>query len=273
MKKTDEKLIRERQELIKKLEELRQKGVKVAPSKEISDKWAERDAQKRRAELLKKEKEEREEEALNLYRAFFPDLFDEKGEPIEKDEKKFKEQLAQQDFNRALWKTRNDVKEFREAAVRQGETHQALPDDLLNRVTYAFIVFNPERYRDVLWSLVTECLKVQDREAKKQAFDVANKWLSRGHFDFGWIMSMLRYPYPDEVEKDDVNMYYVSRYGWDLLRKHAKMIAPIGHTVLREAFDYWAKRPETWEKWERLAKEAKDGCPVDMRELYAMYAK
>lgn len=269
----EQEFLRKEQELLEKLEKLRQKGVKIAPVKEISDKWAKRKAKKRQEKALKLEHEKAKEEALKPYRLFFPDLFEDngKGEPKEKNREKFEELLIKQDFNRALWKARNDVKEFREAAVRQGKRHLALPDDLKDKITLAFLAFNHDRYRDVLWSLVSECLKVQDREAKILASDVADRWLSEGKADFGWIMSMLAHPYPDEVNNDDVvKQFYVSRYGWGLLRKHAKRLAPLGCSVLRESFDYWASLPETWEKWNRLA--SKDGLPADMRVLYAMYA-
>jgi len=259
----------EHQELLEKLEALRLKGVKVASIEEISDKQAERRAKKLQREAKELEQRRRKAEDLNDYRVFFPEVFKSSGTPKEKDPEKFAQQLAGLNFERVLWKTRNDVREFREAAIIQGIEHQELPDGLRKRVSLALVKFNHDQYRDVLGSLVIEGLKVQDRVIKRLAYDTADRWFSEGHYDFGWIMSMLRYPYPDDEEKD-ATFYYVSRYGWQLLRKYAKLIAPIGNLVLTESFNYWAGKPETWEKWNRLASE--DGLPADIRELYAQIA-
>lgn len=237
---------------VEELEKLRLQGIKIASIEEITDKQAERRA--------KKEKEQaRKAKFMELYHAFFP-------ETKQLTEKEFKQQLIFFDFNKALWETRNEVRSFREAAVQQGITHQVLPDNLRERVSLAFTKFNHDRYRDVLWSLVTEGLKVQDRVIKRLAFDTADRWLSEGKADFGWLMNMLAYPHEDK----NASMYYVSRYGWALLRKHANKLAHIGIMVLKDSFDYWAERPETWEKWNRLASE--DGLPADIRELYAQIA-
>jgi len=157
-----------------------------------------------------------------------------------------------------LWQLRHNIREFRKDAVEKGIKKVNLPEDWKQTIYLAFEKLNHDEYRDVFWSLVTECLKVQDREVKCLAYDTADRWLSEGKIDFGWVLSML-------------GRNYVSRYGWKLLRVHAEQLAPIGSLILKDTFDYWAKDQETLKKWNRLADE--DGLPADIRVLYAQYAR
>jgi hypothetical protein len=156
-----------------------------------------------------------------------------------------------------LWQLRHNIREFRKNAVELGINKVNLPESWKKILYLAFEKLNHDQYRDVFWSLVTECLKVQDREVKCLAYDTADKWLSEGIIDFGWIVAML-------------GRNYVSRYGWSLLRKHADKLAHFGNMILKDHFDRWAEDPETWKKWERLSSE--DGLPADMRVLYSQYA-
>ena len=206
------------------LEKLRASGIPIAPEEEIAAKRAAR-AQKKARQVEEKELKK---------------VFPSRKETIE-----------------LLWQLRNKVRDFRKDAVEKGITKVNLPEEWKEVIALAFEKLDHDVYHDVLWSLITECLKVQDRKVKRLAFNTADRWISEGKVDFGWLLCML-------------NRRYVSRYGWELLRKHAETLAPIGHYVLKSSFDYWAKDPATWEKWNRLASE--DGLPADIRELYARYA-
>ena len=206
------------------LEELRASGIPIAPEEEI--------AAKRAARAEKKNKKAAETELKKV--------FPSRKETVE-----------------LLWQLRNNVRDFRKSALEKGVKEISLPKEWKELISLAFEKLDHDTYHDVLWSLVTECLKVQDRKVKRLAFQTADRWISEGKVDFGWILGML-------------NRRYVSRYGWALLRKHAETLAPIGHYVLKDCFDYWAKDPNTWDKWNRLASE--DGLPADIRELYTRYA-
>ncbi len=210
---------------LEELSALRASGVNIASEAEI--------AAKRAARAEKKAKTAAEAEV----RAVFP---------------------SHRETTELLWTLRNNVRKFRKDAVAKGVTKVNLPEEWKAVIYLAFAKLNQDVYRDVLWSLITECLKVQDREIKCLAFDTADQWIAEGKVDFGWILSLL-------------HRTYVSRYGWALLRKHAKTLAPIGAIVLKDAFTEWSKDPDAQAKWNRLT--AEDGLPADMNELYAQYAR
>jgi hypothetical protein len=210
---------------LEELSALRASGVNIAPEAEI--------AAKRAARAEKKAREEKE----NVINTLFP---------------------THQKTTDLLWDLRNNVRNFRKNAVEKGVTKVNLPDEWKRMISIAFTRLDHGTYRDVLWSLTTECLKVQDREIKCLAYDTADRWISEGKTDFGWILGML-------------SRKYVSRYGWALLRKHVKTLAPIGSVLLKDIFTEWSNDPDTQAKWNRLASE--DGLPADMNELYARYAR
>jgi len=210
---------------LQELEEMRTSGMNIAPEAEI--------AAKRAARAEKKAKKAEENEVNTIF-------------------------STHQKTTDLLWTLRNNVREFRKNAVEQGITKVNLPDEWKNLIALAFAKLNHGAYRDVLWSLVTECLKVQDREIKCLAYDTADQWIAEGKVDFGWILGML-------------SRRYVSRYGWALLRNHAETLAPIGSVLLKDIFTEWSNDPDTQAKWNRLASE--DGLPADMNELYARYAR
>jgi hypothetical protein len=210
---------------LEELAEMRAAGIRISSEAEIAAKRAAR-AEKKAQQMAQKEVKE-----------FFP----------------FSKKTTD-----TLWKLRHDIREFRKDAVAKGIKKVNLPEEWKQTIYLAFEKLDQNEYRDVFWSLITECLKVQDREIKCLAYDTADRWLSEGRVDFGWLLSLL-------------GRNYVSRYGWALLRKHADKLAPIGSLILKDNFNYWAEDPETWKKWNRLAEE--DGLPADIRVLYAQYAR
>lgn len=210
---------------LKELDELRASGVNIASEAEI--------AAKRAARAERKAREAAEAEVKTVFPSY-------------------------RETTDLLWTLRNNVREFRKDAVSKGITKVSLPKEWKEIIYLAFAKLDQDVFRDVLWSLITECLKVQDREIKCLAYDTADRWIAEGKVDFGWSLGML-------------GRRYVSRYGWALLRKHAEVLAPIGRLVFKDMFDEWSKDPETVAKWNRLASE--DGLPSDMNELYARYAR
>lgn len=148
---------------------------------------------------------------------------------------------------------KREIRNRRKEAVAKGITSFSLPDELKHPFYLAFDKLDYNEYRAELGDLSIEGLKVQDREVKVFTYHFNDKLLADGFVDFGWIIRML-------------GKKYVSRYGWALLRNHAVLLSMIGGSILGDFFDVWAKDPDTWKKWERLALE--DGKPADIRELY-----
>lgn len=148
---------------------------------------------------------------------------------------------------------KHEIRNRRKEAVEKGITSFSLPEELRQPFYLAFQKLDYNQYRAELGDLSIEGLKVQDREVKVFTFHFNDKLLADGFIDFGWIIRML-------------GKKYVSRYGWALLRNHAALLSMRGGTILGDFFDVWAKDPDTWKKWERLALE--DGKPADIRELY-----
>lgn len=145
------------------------------------------------------------------------------------------------------------IRTCRKEAVEKGVTNFELPEELKRPFYLAFQKLDYNQYRAELGDLSIEGLKVQDREVKAFTYRFNDKLLADGFIDFGWIIRML-------------GKKYVSRYGWALLRNHAALLSMRGGCILSDFFCEWAKDPDTWKKWERLALE--DGKPADIRELY-----
>lgn len=148
---------------------------------------------------------------------------------------------------------KHEIRKRRKEAVEKGITSFRLPEELRHPFYLAFQKLDYNLYRAELGDLSIEGLKVQDREVKVFTYHFNDKLLADGFIDFGWIIRML-------------GKKYVSRYGWALLRNHSALLAVRGGSILGDFFDEWAKDPDTWKKWERLALE--DRKPVDIRELF-----
>ena len=116
---------------LEELSALRASGVNIAPEAEI--------AAKRAARAEKKAKTAAEAEV----KAVFP---------------------SHRETTELLWTLRNNVRKFRKDAVAKGVAKVNLPEEWKEVIYLAFAKLNQDVYRDVLWSLITECLKVQDRE-------------------------------------------------------------------------------------------------------------
>lgn len=147
----------------------------------------------------------------------------------------------------------NEIRNQRKSAVEQGVKSFRLSECIKRPYYLAFehLPYNP--YRVELGDLSIEGLKVQDREVKVFTFHFNDKLLESGFIDWGWIIRML-------------GKKYVSRYGWELLRRHSDQLSDFGGKIIGSFLDEWAKDPETWAKWERLSQE--DGKPADMRSIF-----
>jgi hypothetical protein len=151
-----------------------------------------------------------------------------------------------------------EIRAFRKSAVERGIAKLSLPEQLKTPYHLAFTRLAPthkeyNEYRNELGDLLIEGLKIQDREVKVFSFNYVDKLFDEGFVDWGWITRML-------AKK------YVSRYGWQLLRKHQGQLGMFGGDILGPQLDEWAEDPKTWENWRRLSSE--DGLPADMREVF-----
>lgn len=161
-----------------------------------------------------------------------------------------------EDNKTALRRLTDDIRNFRKNKLKEGVEHVDLPQGLkapfylaLNRLDY-------NTYRPEFEILLIEGLKIQDREIKVASYHYLDNLFTKiGQVDFGWLCMML-------------NRRYVSRYGWKLLRDHAKPGSHLflyGGAILGDLLDEWAKDEKTQKDWVRLSQE--DGKPADMREI------
>ncbi len=218
---------------LRELAELRAKGVVEATDEEIMRKRAERAA--------KKQKHAAQQEII----AMFPDF------------EQTKSQLRR-------WTAQ--IRFLRKQAVEKNIRKFVLPEDLKKKVYMAYknlpyldsqveptakggLAYN---YQTELGDLAIEGLKIQDRELKVATFNYLNENIFPIIIDWPMILRML-------------NKYYVSRYGWALLRNFSDRMPVYAGDLLGEDLDRWAQNPETQEQWKKLAQE--DGKPVDIREL------
>lgn len=217
---------------IAELEKMRANGnASIDSSEVIAQKRAER--ARKKEEKAKKEEEERAEKAVQASISHY-----------------FSNSRKTKDF---LAKLGEEIRNQRKAWLSEGITEATLPENLKKPYYLAFERLDYNHYRKVMGPLAIEGLKIQDKEMKIFTFNFVDKLLSDGFVDMGWIISML-------------NKKYVSRYGWALLRKHAKTLGDPGGNLIGGILDEWADDHDTWVKWEKLA--AQDGLPVDTRELY-----
>lgn len=213
------------------LDKLRQEGKKIESSKAI--------AAKRAARAKKKALEEAEKEQEKMKKALLEEV---------------KSMFTTEDKTKKILKNlQEEIRNRRKQALAQKIDEFELPESLKKTYLLAFNTLQYSEFRIELGALSIEGLKIQDREIKTFTYNFVDNLLANGFVDMGWVMSML-------------NKKYVSRYGWALLRKHAELLANPGGYILGDILDEWADDPDTWSKWERLAKE--DGLPVDTRELY-----
>ena len=148
-----------------------------------------------------------------------------------------------------------NIRQFRKKAVEAGITKVVLPDELKRPFYLAFERLSYDTYRPELGDLLIEGLKLQDREVKVFSYRYVDTLFTANGVDFGWLSRMLA-------------KRYVSRYGWQLIRKHAtpgSHLILFGGEILKEPLEMWAKDAKTQKDWERLSRE--DGKPADMREI------
>jgi hypothetical protein len=148
-----------------------------------------------------------------------------------------------------------EIRQFRKKAVDAGITKVVLPDELKHPFYLAFERLGYDTYRPELGDLLIEGLKLQDREVKVFSYRYLDTLFTEKGVDFGWLSRMLA-------------KRYVSRYGWQLMRKHAtpgSLLVSFGGEILKEALEMWAKDAKTQKDWARLSRE--DGKPADMREI------
>jgi hypothetical protein len=232
---------------VAELEALRSKGMQIASIEEITA--------KRKARAEKKRQQEEQEKLLRQQKAkeekillWYPDF---------ETTKKNLRQLTEKVRNR------------RKKAVEKGETF-VLPKKTRKKILRAYkylpyldsqVAKNAKgglayNYQIELGDLAIEGLKIQDKVIKVATFKYMDTIFSM-IIDWPFLIRML-------------NKYYVSRYGWALIRIHAKNMPDYAGDLLKHDMDRWADKqahPETWKKWEQLA--LKYGGPVDIRELFS----
>jgi len=213
------------------LDGLRQQGKKIESSQIIAEKRAAR-ANKKAQIAAKAEQEKVRQAELDETRTLFS---------------------TEEKTKKILKNLQVEIREYRKKALAEKNEEFELPESLKRPYILAFEKLTYNHFRKELGALSIEGLKIQDREVKIFTYNFVDNLLANGFIDMGWVISML-------------NKKYVSRYGWALLRKHADLLANPGGYILGDVLDEWADDPDTWMKWERLAKE--DGLPVDTRELY-----
>ena len=161
-----------------------------------------------------------------------------------------------EDNKTALRKLADQIRDFRKKALERGVDHVELPEGLKAPFHLALDRLDYDTYRPELGNILIEGLKIQDREMKVASYHYLDNLFTKiGQVDFGWVMQML-------------SRRYVSRYGWQLLRKHAtagSRLLLFGGAILSDYLDEWAKDEKTQKDWERLSRE--DGKPADMREI------
>jgi hypothetical protein len=161
-----------------------------------------------------------------------------------------------EDNKTALRKLADDIRLFRKNKLKEGVDHVDLPQGLKAPFYLALDRLDYDTYRPEIGTLLIEGLKIQDREIKIASYHYLDNLFTKiGQVDFGWISQMLA-------------RRYVSRYGWMLMRKHAKSgshLLLFGGAILGDLLDEWAKDSKTQKDWERLSQE--DGKPADMREV------
>ena len=161
-----------------------------------------------------------------------------------------------EDNKTALRKLADDIRSFRKNKLKEGIDHVSLPLGLKEPFYLALDRLDYDTYRPEIGTLLIEGLKIQDREIKIASYHYLDELFSKiGQVDFGWLSQMLA-------------KRYVSRYGWQLMRNHAKpdsFLLKFGGAILGDLLDEWSKDEKTQKDWARLSQE--DGKPVDMREI------
>lgn len=228
-----------------RMAELRAKGIVTATDDEIAQKRAERAERKRKKieeiELLKK-KEEDEAKILK----WFPDFETTKNElrNLTAEIRDRRHQAVKENIDKGTFKLPEDVRE----RIKRAFMYLPYLDSQIKPKAKGGLSKN---YQIELGDLAIECLKIQDREVKKATFKYMNVIFTIV-IDWPFLMRML-------------NKYYVSGYGWRLMRVHAHNMPDYAGDLLGAEFDKWAKNPKTQEQWRKLAKE--DGMPIDIREI------
>jgi hypothetical protein len=177
-----------------------------------------------------------------------------------------------EDNKTALRKLAEDIRNFRKNKLKEGIDHVSLPLGLKEPFYLALDRLDYDTYRPEIGVLLIEGLKIQDREIKIASFHYLDNLFTKvGQADLGLLSQMLA-------------KRYVSRYGWQLIRKHAvtgSHLYNYGGYFLGDLLEDWANgtvlkeesekhknselKEKTWTDWKRLSQE--DGKPADMREI------
>jgi len=159
-------------------------------------------------------------------------------------------------FRKSVLKLEEEWKNLsQEEQKRLLQEQGRLPENLKRPFFLAFERLKYDTYRPELGDLLIEGLKLQDREVKVFSYRYVDTLFTANGVDFGWLSRMLA-------------KRYVSRYGWQLIRKHAtpgSHLVLFGGEILKEPLEMWAKDAKTQKDWARLSRE--DGKPADMREI------